>query len=248
MQPALYEATTVHMRRRPWPKSFRHRFYLWHVDLDRLPVLPRVLRPFARFDPRDHGQPGHGHPSIRAEYDAWLAEQGVLLPGGRITMLASARVAGYVFNPLSVFWCYHADGSLACAVAEVHNTYRGRHRYLLRPDQHGAASTAKEFAVSPFFTVDGQYRIRVPEPGERLAVSVALRQDGEQVFAATLHGRKRPGTPRTLLGLLVRHPLAPLVATVAIRVRGIGLWLRGLPVVGRPEPTAGTPRTEEVVR
>ena len=87
-------------------------------------------------------------------------------------MLASPRSGpgrgSYVFNPLSTHWCYRADGSLACLVAEVHNTYGERHAYLLRPDDAGRAEADKEFYVSPFFEVSGRYLMRFSAPGDRL--------------------------------------------------------------------------------
>lgn len=229
--PALYEATVVHVRREPRVTSFRHRFYLWLIDIDAPPELPRPLRPFARFRAADHGD-GRGA-TIRADLDAWLTEQGVDLCGGRVLMLASARVAGYVFNPLSVFWCYRDDGELACVVAEVHNTYGGRHRYLLHPDAHGDATAEKRLYVSPFVTVAGTYELRVPEPGSRLDVGVELVQPDGPVLTAVLRGRRLPATRRQLIRLLLRYPLAPVVVSAAIRLRGIALWLRGLPIVPR---------------
>ena len=80
-------------------------------------------------------------------------------------MLAHARVLGYVFNPLTVYWCHRPDGTLACVVAEVHNTYRQRHAYLLPADDRGRAEVPKQFYVSPFYPVDGRYRMSLPEPG-----------------------------------------------------------------------------------
>jgi DUF1365 family protein len=148
-------------------------------------------------------------------------------------MLASARVLGYVFNPLSVYWCYGPDGDIRCVVAEVHNTYGERHRYLLLPDATGTAETAKEFYVSPFLAMGGRYRIHTPEPGEKLLVSVTLQQGGETPFSAVLRGTRRPGLPQVLVGMLLRHPLAPQRIAASIRRRGIGLWLRGIPVVPR---------------
>ncbi|MPY97794.1 MAG: DUF1365 family protein [Actinophytocola sp.] len=228
---ALYEATVVHARRKPRVRAFRHRFYLWLVDVDALPRLPRPLAPFARFRAADHGD-GRGA-TIREDLDGWLTEQGVDLRGGRVLMLASARVAGHVFNPLSVFWCYRDTGELACVVAEVHNTYGGRHRYLLHPDANGDDTTEKRFYVSPFLTVDGTYRLHVPEPGEQLHVTVTLDQDDGRVLTAVLRGRRLPATRRQLVRLLLRYPLAPLVVSAAIRLRGFALWLRGLPIVPR---------------
>lgn len=230
--PALYETTVVHVRRRQQETAFAHRSYLWLVDLDELPALPRWLAPLARFDPGDHGVSGAS--SIRAELDAWLAEHGVDLRGGRVLMLANARVAGYVFNPLTVFWCYRGDGELECVIAEVHNTYGGRHRYLLRPDERHGAAADKRFYVSPFLPMGGRYQLYVPEPGPQLSVNVTLRLHGEVALTAVLRGQRRPATRRTLLRLLLRYPLAPLRAAAAIRWHGISLWLRGAPVIPRP--------------
>ncbi len=229
--PALYETTVVHARRQPRVKAFRHRFYLWLVDVDALPRLPRPLAPFARFRAADHGD-GRGA-TIREDLDRWLAEQDVDLRGGRVLMLASARVLGHVFNPISVFWCYRDTGELACVVAEVHNTYGGRHRYLLYPDASGDDTAEKRFYVSPFITVNGTYRLHVPEPGERLHVTVALDQADGRVLTAVLRGTRLPATARQFARLLLRYPLAPLVVSAAIRLRGIALWLRGLPIVPR---------------
>ena len=92
----------------------------------------------------------------------FLAARGVDLGGGRVTMLAQARVFGYVFNPLTVYWCHRPDGTLACVVAEVHNTYRQRHAYLLA--RRSGAEVPKQFYVSPFYPVDGRYRMSLPEP------------------------------------------------------------------------------------
>jgi DUF1365 family protein len=230
---ALYPCEVTHARPDPVRNSFRYRGYLWFVDLDDLPRLPAPLRWLGGLEARDHlGDPAL---SIRANLDAYLGTQGVDLAGGRVTMLAAARVAGYVFNPLSVFWCHRPDGSLACVVAEVHNTYRQRHCYLLRPGADGTARTPKAFYVSPFEAVEGSYRMRLPEPAERLGISIVLDRPGRRPFTAGLSGHRVPLTAPRLLALALRYPLAPLVASLRIRRQGIALWLRGLAVVPRPE-------------
>jgi hypothetical protein len=231
-EPALYDAEVRHVRRTALDRSFTHRVYLWLVDLDDLPRLPRALRPFARFEARDHlGDPRR---TIRANLDAWLARRGVDLEGGRVLMLAHARVLGHVFNPITVYWCHTADGTPACVVAEVHNTYGERHCYLLRPDASGRAEVGKDFYVSPFLTVEGTYRMSLPLPGERLAIAVALRQEGGPALTATVVGARRPATAAALLRMLVRHPLVTRWTSVLIRRHGVALWLRRLPVAPRP--------------
>jgi uncharacterized protein len=229
---AIYAAEVVHHRRVAPHRAFRHRVYLWLVDLDRLPRLPRWLRPFARFEARDHlGDPRR---TIRENLDAWLGKQGVSLAGGRVLMLTNARVLGHVFNPISVFWCHHRDGSLACVVAEVHNTYGQRHCYLLRPDEAGRASTGKEFYVSPFQRMGGDYEMRLPEPDHRLALTVALRQDGGTPLVATLRGTRTPATPWALLRAVLYRPVITRTISVLIRRHGIALWSRRTPITPRP--------------
>lgn len=171
---ALYPCTIAHVRTAPSKYAFRHRTYLWLIDPDGPPPLPAALRLLAYFDPRDHF--GGTAPTIRACLSRFLAANGVDLADGTVRMLTQARVFGHVFNPLTVYWCRRADGSPLCTVAEVHNTYGERHCYLLRPDADGRASTGKEFYVSPFFDVDGSYRMRLPEPGPRLDLTVHLER------------------------------------------------------------------------
>ena len=190
--PALYSAEVVHARRQRVNRTFTHRISLWLVDLDALPVLPWWLRSFGRFAAGDHlGAPER---SIRENLDTWLASQGVDLHGGRVVMLANARTLGHVFNPITLYWCSQPDGSPACVVAEVHNTYGERHCYLLRPDEQGWAETAKEFHVSPFLDMGGGYRMRVSRPGHKLSVAVSLRQQGQTVFKVQLSGTRHPAT------------------------------------------------------
>ncbi len=228
MNAKIYEVTISHARSAPLRNVFRYRSYLWLVDLDQLPRVPLL----AGFRARDHlGDP---RASIRANLDRFLAARGVDLSGGRVTMLAQARVLGYVFNPLSVYWCHRPDGTLAAVVAEVHNTYRQRHAYLLRTDDRGRAEVPKQFYVSPFYPVDGRYRMSLPEPDATLALSVRLDRPDGHAFAASVRGRAVPATWRALLRAAVRHPWSTAAVSMRIRGQGVRLYLRGLPVIPRP--------------
>ncbi len=238
----LYETRTTHVRAEP-RRVFRHRGYLWLVDLDRPPRLPWPLRPLARFLPRDHAlHPGTA--TVRADLARDLAAHGLRPdPAGRVLMLTQARSLGHVFNPLTVYWCRDAAGAPLCTVAEVHNTYGQRHRYLLHPDAAGHAEAAKDFHVSPFLPLDGRYRLLLPEPdGDRLRLTVALELPGGRAFTATVSGTGRPAGPAALLRAAARHPFATYAVSLRIRAQGVRLWLRGLPAHPRPTPR---PRTGE---
>lgn len=232
MTAALYACEITHVRAHPIRRAFRYRGYLWLVDLDDLPQVPPALRPFARFRSRDHlGDPAS---SIRANVDGYLARQGISLAGGRVLMLGHAAVLGHVFNPLTVFWCHRADGTLAAVIAEVHNTYGQRHAYLLHPDGCGRAEADKDFYVSPFLPVAGRYRLRLPEPAAILRISVTLHIDGQTVLAASVTGKRHAYSPRRLLGFAFRHPWVTAQVTALIHWQGIRLAARRLAIVPRP--------------
>jgi hypothetical protein len=223
--PGLYDAVVGHDRREQPRHAFRHRMFLWLVDLDALPRLPWWLRPWGGFDPRDHLDGAAGS-SLRSVVDTWLAARGVDLSGGRVFMLTCPRVLGYAFNPLSVFWCYDQNGAPVCLIAEVHNTYGERHAYLLHPDDEGRARTPKSFYVSPFLAAGGQYVMRFEPPGERLSVTIALRQEGRTPFNATVRGSRRELSTRTVAAATLRRPFAPQWVIALIHRHGIELWLR----------------------
>jgi uncharacterized protein len=217
--PALVVGQVTHRRPGPVRHAFRHRVYLWLVDLDCLPRQPWHLRAFAHF----------------SNVENYLALGGIGLGDrGQVLMLASARVLGHVFDPLSVFWCYNSDGVLACVIAEVHNTYGERHAYLLHPDEAGTAVTGKHFYVSPFFDVSGTYELRFTLRPDLVATTVTLRHHDAVAFRATFRGRPEPATAPALGRRLIRQPLMTQRVSALIRVHGIWLWLRGLPVRAHP--------------
>lgn len=238
--PALVEGSVGHTRRTPLRHRFSYKIYQWLVDVDDLPQMSRLLRPFSTFNAADHiGDPDD---TIRANIERFCKAQGVDISGNRLLMLANARVLGHTFDPLSVFWAIAPDESLTCIVAEVHNTYGERHAYLLQPDEAGRTEVDKAFYVSPFFTVEGKYDLQFVLTPDKVSSSIILRQGGEAVFSATFRGTPRPATGRRLAKLLVKMPLMTHRTSLLIRIQGVWLWIRKLPVVPRPahEPQEGT--------
>ncbi len=235
--PALVSGKVTHQRRGPVRHGFRQGVYQWLVDLDALPEQPWSLRPFASFSAGDHlGDPAR---SIKANVEHFISRNGLSLgDSGRIIMLANARVLGHVFDPLSVFWCLNGQGELVCIVAEVHNTYGQRHAYLLPPDPSGTSTTDKAFHVSPFYDVSGRYELRFELSPQAVSSTIILRREGVVAFTATFRGQPRPATRKVLAGQLIRKPLMPQQVSALIRVHGIWLWLRRLPVRRPPHHQA----------
>lgn len=236
MTNALYRTRVTHLRRAPVHHYFEQRGYSWYVDVDDLPRLPRWLRPFAKFEACDHFStpPPEGvEDTLRNRVDAFLAGHGIHMPGGSVTALLQARVLGYVFNPISIYWCHDEHGVLRHVIAEVHNTYGERHAYLLPPTGDAPAAVKKALYVSPFNEVDGYYLVRAPKPVESLDVSISLHRSDLPAFVATLSGTRRKAGVGQILGLQMVAPVAPLMGAVSIRLQGITLWARRVPVVPR---------------
>lgn len=259
--PWMYEAVVGHARRAPFDHVFSTPVRPWLVDLDQLDpggrplALPRALRVLAEFRAADHFD--GSAPTLRAAVDRWCAEHDQPRPH-RVLTLAQPRTLGHVFNPISVHWLQDATGTTTVVLAEVHNTYGGRHVYAVDRDADGRAQVDKTFPVSPFFTTAGHYAMRISEPADTLEVSIVLNlpaaaadptterpepaadpDRATRPFSATLRGHLLPATTATVLSTLVRHTWPSLRVSTLIRRQGIHLWLRGrrtgsLPVQPHP--------------
>lgn len=223
--PCLYEVTIRHARTGPVHHAFRRTSYMWLFDLDHPPRLPAGLRALARYRTEDHLD-------VRAQ----LRSAGI--DATRLIVLTNLRVLGYVFNPITVYWCYDRNGALVAHVAEVHNTYGGRHAYILPVDAdlagpRSGATVSKQMYVSPFNPVDGDYRIRIGDPSETLHVTVTLDRHDGKPFRATLTGRRHDAHAATVLRSFVRHPAAPLRGRALIQLEGLRLWRKGLEIKPR---------------
>jgi DUF1365 family protein len=154
-------------------------------------------------------------------------------------MLAFPRVWGYVFNPLTVYYGFDAEGALAALLYEVKNTFGEQVAYALPagPAQAGlhAQRQEKALSVSPFIGMDQTYRFAVRVPDERL--SLRIRQAGPEgeTLIATLNGRARPFTDAGLLRVLAGHPLMSLKVTAAIHWQALRLYAKGLRPAARAE-------------
>ncbi|WP_197373072.1 DUF1365 domain-containing protein [Mycolicibacterium baixiangningiae] len=231
--PALYRTRVTHLRRAPVHHYFELNSYSWYVDLDALPRLPRWVAPFARFEAGDHFD-GNAGDTLRARVDTFLAGRGIDLGGGRITALLQPRVLGYTFNPLSLYWCHDAHGALRHVIAEVHNTHGEWHAYVIPPDGPNPAMVRKRFYASPFNGMDGYYLVRAPRPDGELDVTISLHRDNQPAIVGTLRGTGRPATLAQVLRLQMTKPIAPLMSALSLRVQGLILRARRVPVTPRP--------------
>ena len=239
---SIYEGTTTHVRRKPIQHRLQYGLFSLLIDLDELDDLGS-LRFFSHnrtnlvsFFDEDHGARDGG--DLREWITAELAGAGIHENPGRIRLLCLPRIAGYEFNPLTVWFIDDDGGDPRWILYEIHNTFGEAHSHLVQVDgsdrhRHGFR---KEFYVSPFFDVEGSYRVTISQPRERMSVAITYEVDDETVFTATLTGRRIPLTSKTLLGAVVRYPLVTFKVMGAIHWEAAKLWLKGARYRRRPTP------------
>ena len=245
MRSAIYTGTLLHARRSPARHVFRHPVSYWLVDLDELPELERRLRLFSVngrnvVSLRD-GDHFDGTTPLKQAVVEFAGDPSIQ----RVLMLTQPRVLGYVFNPVSFYWCYRGDGSLACVVAELSNTFGERLPEVLRGPEL-RYEQRKRLHVSPFFGLDQSYEYAFSQPGDEVWARIHVRDDdGDRPLTAVLHGRRRELTNCSLAALLLRYPLQPLQVIVLIHWQALRLWLKRVPFHHKPPfvPGEGSVRT-----
>jgi hypothetical protein len=248
-QSALYEGTLAHVRRAPRPHAFRYRVYLLYLDLGELPALlagPGPLREgrfgMLSFRRADYlGGAGDLAEAARERVRAVLGFR----PGGPVRLLTHVRSLGYVFNPVSFYYCFGADGrTLEAVVAEITNTPWGeRHAYVVPADGAGArADFAKAFHVSPFFDMAQTYRWTLGLPGDALEVEMRSEEGGAEVFRARLALRRRAWGAGALWRAAALQPLMAWKVHAAIYLQALRLWVKRIPFF--PHPAKRAPLAE----
>jgi uncharacterized protein len=234
----------MHRRIRPRAHRFRYAAFWLLIDLDELPKLSSTLRLFSHnrsnlfslYD-SDHGD-GTSTP-LRLQARRHLREAGLDIGGGHIQLLCMPRTFGHCFNPISVYFCHHADGTLAALIYQVHNTFGERHSYVIPVGPRAGAvhqRCRKQFHVSPFLDMALTYEFRIAIPDERISVGIRVGAEDGPMFNAALVGLRKDLTDLALMRICFRMPAITLKVIAAIHWEALRLWLKGMRY--RPKPAA----------
>ena len=242
---AIYEGTLRHRRLNPTPHDFSYPVFLSFLDVDRIPDLMAVSRfaSYNRFNwtsfvERDHF--GDKNLPLRKRLQKDASAHGIELPKGPIFLLTQLRYLGYVFNPISFFYCFGLTGNLEMVLAEVNNTFGETHNYWLHDGCRIPAGNSfrykanKAFHVSPFLPMDLGYEFTFTNPEDTLTSHISVFEDGRPKFDATLTLKKQAWTSTNLTSALLRFPLTTAMVVARIHWQAAKLLWKRVPVFTHP--------------
>lgn len=243
MQTRIYKGHVHHARLRPKRHDLRYRVFSMLIDLDELQSIAKKCwllginrTGLFSFWEKDHG---NGDERGLKQWALHLLDQaGLGAENVSVRVLCYPRIFGYVFNPLSVYYCYDDSAALIATLHEVNNTFGEKHTYVLArstASRKGSyqQTASKNLAVSPFTEMDATYQFKMNVPGENIHVHIGLHDDDGMVLSASFVGSQYPMTDGELFHTFLQYPLMTLKVTVGIHFEALKLWFKGVPLVAR---------------
>lgn len=230
-----------HRRLRPRVHAFEYPTYFLMLPLRSLrqapaPALRRNRRGWLSFHDADHGD---GRADALAWLDELLVGEGIHDATGEAWLHCYPRVLGYVFKPVSFWYCHREDGTLAAVVTEVNNTFGERHCYLLAGSDlaYGRELRARKvFHVSPFCDVQGSYRFRFMRTADRTVARIDHDDDDGALLQTSVSGHLEPLTAQSVRLAFFGMPLMTLGVILRIHWQAVQLWLKRVPYFTKPAP------------
>jgi DUF1365 family protein len=232
----------MHHRFAPKVHHFQHDLFMFYLDLDELEPLSKNLWLFShnrrnvyRLNDGDHEPAGSG--TLKERLHHFLRQNGLAAElKGRVMLLTLPRICGYIFNPISIYYCFDAAGAPLATVVEVGNTFREMKLYLLRAEDLAAGGrfekiVPKHFYVSPFSSLELNFDFRLRIPGEKLDIKVDDRDGTEKVMISTLTGFRAELSDRNLVWFSLKYPLVTVKVIFLIHWHAFRLWAKGVPFI-----------------
>jgi len=237
----IYSGFVTHRRFKPKRHFFTYKTFSLLIDLNEIEDLGKKIKFFSynklnilSFYDVDHG-PRDGSPLIKWVKNI-LTQANINIGSGTIKLLCYPRFFGYVFNPLSIFYCYDENLQLKAVLYEVKNTFNEQHTYVFSATPSSNLilhKCKKKFHVSPFMEMETFYNFRLLNPGKILNVFIKQRDKQGALLTACQYGKKIEITSKNLLFQFLKHPLMSFKVIAAIHFEAFRLWIKGVKIVKR---------------
>ncbi|MGB3598429.1 MAG: DUF1365 domain-containing protein [Pseudomonas neustonica] len=239
---ALYSGLVRHRRHAPRQHAFKYRTSLLLLDLDEQREVFSLSKLWSgrwfspmRFRESDYlSNERLADESLKACAQRVVTDQLGVIADGSIQLLTQVRSFGFVFNPVSFFYCYDRAGLLQAIIAEVTNTpWHERFCYVIKADPDSTeqqVETRKAFHVSPFLPQDLDYRMRFSQPAEHLRVHMEDWDGALRLFDATLTLQRQPLSRKLLRRETLSFPFMVLKTLAAIYWEAGRLLLKRTPI------------------
>ena len=232
----IYSGFVTHRRFKPKRHFFKYKTFSLLIDLREIKNLEERIKIFSynRFNILSFYNVDHG-PRDGSSLSDWvkktLSEAKIDLGAGTIKLLCYPRFFGYVFNPLSIFYCYDDNSQLKAILYEVKNTFNEQHTYVFRctkPANLILHKCNKKFYVSPFIEMKTSYNFRLLKPGKKLNVLIKQNDENGLLLIARQSGKRLDLTSKNLLLEFLKHPLMSAKVIIAIHFEAFRLWIKGI--------------------
>ncbi|MEN9820324.1 MAG: DUF1365 domain-containing protein [Burkholderiaceae bacterium] len=251
-KPFINYGQVKHTRLRPAQNRFSYDVFTLKIPMRERKRNPALLEQFGigdnhwafySFYDKDHGK---GEKDSLEWVEDLFAKEGIHIPDGEIWLQTFPRILGYVFNPVS-FWIYtRADHSVCAVLAEVNNTFGERHCYLLRKENGEPLYSGetliskKEFHVSPFCDVSGEYRFRFlfskdSESKSNSVCRIELHLDQKPLIYTSISGQDHVLSKMALRRAKFQYPMMTFGVIARIHWQALKLWLKGVPFHSKPD-------------
>jgi len=250
----LYETNIMHCRIRPKRHQFTHKIFMFYLDLDEIDTLAKRMHLIGHNKANVYNLCDDDHfekdgNSIKEKILSFLAQKGVVLKDGKIMLLTNLRTFGYLFNPVSFYFCFDDSGRPVCVVPEIGNTFGEIKAFFLGQetmDQGQFVSQQKKyFYISPFVALDVPMDFHIGVPNEKLNIKIDDFDAQGKFLYTVMSGSKKKMTNSSLFWATLKYPLVTLQVIFLIHFHALWLWLKG---VSYHEKTSNPHLQKEVYR
>ena len=230
----IYAGLITHKRFKPKKHFFTYKTFSLLINLNEIEDLEKKIKIFSynkfnilSFYNIDHG-PRDGSSLIKWAKKI-LSKTKINIEGGSIKLLCFPRFFGYVFNPLSIFYCYDKNSKLRAVLYEVKNTFNEQHTYIfkIKNNEKIEQKCKKKFYVSPFMDMETYYNFKLLNPKEKLSIFIRQTNGVETILTATQTGDKKEFSFKQLVINFFKYPLMTIKIISSIHYEAFFLWKKG---------------------